>query len=106
MAKKRFNLFFLTKDCSNEKYREDFDAYVVTFENYGGTAGYKEGPIEEELKASAKVPEKPTEQEIKDAKLMVKNGMLACMFISEANKERYEDPKTELLNDCATGNDN
>ena len=103
MAKRRLNLFFQTKDCSNEKYRVDFDAYVATIESYGGTIVYEEGQVEEELKASAKDPENSTEKEIKDAKLMVKNGMLACMFISGVKKERYGDLKTELLNDDAKG---
>ena len=106
MEKKRLNLFFQTKDCSNKKYREDFDAYVAIIESDGGTIGYKEGQIEKELRASAKDPENPTEQEIKDANLKEKNGILACMFISGTNKERFGDLKSKLLNDYAKGVDN
>ena len=32
---------FQAKDCSNEKYREDFDTYVGTIGSYGGTIEYK-----------------------------------------------------------------
>ena len=101
MAKK-VKPFFQTKDCSNEKYWEDFDAYVARIESYGGSIGYKEGYkeglIEEKLRVSAKDPENPIEQKIKYAKIKVKN---ACMFISGAKKERYGDLKTELLKDKA-----
>ena len=68
---------------------EDFDAYVATIESYGGTIGY-EGQIKKELIASAKDPENPKEQGIKDVKLKVKNGVLACMFISVTNNEDME----------------
>ena len=43
MAKKRLNLFSQTKDYSNEKYKEDFDAYVATIKSYNVTIGYEEG---------------------------------------------------------------
>ena len=62
--------------------------------------------VDEELHASRKGPENPTEQEIKHAKLNVKKEMLVCMFISVANKERYGDLKTKLLNDYAEGVNN
>ena len=54
MTKKRLNLFFQTKDCSNEKYRQDFDAYVATIKSYGGTTEYEDGLVEEELKIQPK----------------------------------------------------
>ena len=94
MTKKRLNLFFQAKDCSHEKYQEDFDAYVITIKSYGGTMEYKGGQVEEELRNLTKDTENFTEQDIKNAKLVVKNGMLTCLFISGANKERYGDLKT------------
>ena len=90
---------------SIEKYREDFEAYVATIESYGGSIGVEEGLIEEELKASALDPNNPTAEELKDEKMVVKNGMLVSMFISGANNELFGDLKMELNNDFATGVD-
>ena len=103
MAKKRRNLFIQIKDCSNEKHREDFNFCTATIESYGGTIGYEEEQIEEELKNLSKDPENSTEQETKDAKLVVKKVMVVCMFISRENKKRYGDLMTKLLNDYAKG---
>lgn len=73
--------------------------------SYGGTIGYEEGQIEEELKKSAEDPENSTEQERKDARLYVRIAMMASMFISGANNELYE-LKMELNNNFAKGIDN
>ena len=51
-------------------------------------------------------PDNPTTNEWKDAKIIVKNGMLASWFLRGANNELYGDLKIELENDYAKGLDN
>ena len=48
----------------------------------------------------------PTDEEVKDARLFVKNGILVAMFIGGANNELYGDLKMELNNGFAKGVDN
>ena len=98
-SKEKAQLILARKRSVIEKYREDFDAYVATI-------GYEEGQIQAELKNSAYDPKNPTEQEVEEAKLTVKNGMLVAMFIGGANNELFGDLKTELNNDFAKGTDN
>ena len=66
-AKKCLSLFWQGKVVSIEKYKEDFEAYVATVESYGGSIGYEEGQIQEELKSSAVDENNMMDQEVKGA---------------------------------------
>ena len=105
-AKTCLSLFWQEKGASIEKYKKDFKAYVAAIESYGGSLEYEEGQIHEELKRNAVDESNPMDQELKDAKLVVKNGMFVSMFISGANNDLFGDLKTELINDFTKGFDN
>ena len=105
-AKKKLSLFWQGKGVSLEEYRGDFDAYVATIESYGGTIGYEEGQIEAEIKKSAEDPNNLTDDEVKDARLVVGNGMLVANFVGGANNELYQDLKMKLNNYVTRGLDN
>ena len=91
------SLFWQEKGLSIEKYKEYFEAYVATIESYGGSIGYEEGQIQEELKRNAVDEINPIDKELKDAKLVVKNGMLVSMFTTGANNDLFGDLKLSSL---------
>ena len=105
-AKKWLSLFWQEKGVLIKKCKENFKAYITTTESYGGYIGYGEGQIEEEMKKSAVDADNSSEQEIKDKKLVGKNGMLVMMFISGAKNNLTGNLNTELINDFTKGIDN
>ena len=66
-AKKCLSHFWQEKGVSIEKYKDYFETYVATIESYGGSIGYEEGQIQEELKSSAVDENNMMDQEVKGA---------------------------------------
>lgn len=105
----RLTLLWQDKNMSNDKYHEEFEIYmetIETIESYGGTVGCAKRHVQEELNKNTVGEDNPTENEIKDANMVAKNGTMAAMFLRSSHNELYRDLKTKLENDFTKGIDN
>ena len=111
-AKKRIYLYVQNYKTTNDKYGEDFEAYVKVVETYGGT--FVE-PIMLEIEL-AKMGVDPAnenssradaaaEDELLEAERLARKKALGLLVLSNANKGRYKEITTKLHNNIMMGVD-
>lgn len=81
---------------------------VDVVEEYGEQFGNKPRYLDITMQDKVKLtdPNNPPAAKYKEARLTLKENMLAALLISGANNWRYKSLKMELHNHCAQGQDN
>ena len=111
-AKKQTYLFVQGNNMSNDAYLKQFKAHIDTVEAHGGTFSDEPGLIEAEFEiagikaTTAKtVWEKATDNQLISAKEKARAKVIASMFLSGANYNRYREITNELANEWTLGED-
>jgi len=104
-AKKRFYNVYQSDEMTTSEYLEKFKLYLAVIEQYGGSISLDPNLIGEELKVKGASLDTATDEQQEEAEKIVREKVLAIIFIMNANKTRFNTLKTTLENDYTKGND-